>query len=104
MIVVNISEIRLNMGNVDIKGKIVNMNNFMLAIDDETGQIFVRYSKNFRSADAWQKLLANLKIGNTVKITNCEVVNYHGILQLKLTRKGEVIPLKSKSGTPYNST
>lgn len=90
----NISEIRPGMGNVDIEGKIVGMNEFMLAVNDKTGQTFVRYSRSYRSEDEWRKLQANLKIGNYVKITNCEVVNYHGILQLKLTRKGQIILLK----------
>jgi len=90
----DIKDIHKGMGNVDIEGKIVNMNAWMLAVNDKTGQAFVRYARNYRPTDVWQKLLANLKIGNLVKITNCEVVNYHGILQLKLARKGEIFPLK----------
>ncbi len=95
----NISEIRQGMTNIEVEGKIVDMNEFMLAISDKTGQTFVRYSRNYRSEQEWQKLLANLKIGNLVRITNCEVVNYHGILQLKLTRKGQIILMKPKKTT-----
>lgn len=71
------------------------MNAWMLAVNDKTYQNFVRYWQNYRSTDKWQKLLSNLKIGNAVKITNCEVVFYHRILQL--TRKGEVFSLKPKT-------
>ncbi len=78
------------MENVDIEGKIVDKNNFMILISDKTGQIFVRYWRNFRPKEEWQKLLSNLKIGNKVKITNIDVANYVGILQLKLSRKGQV--------------
>lgn len=93
----DIKDIRQGMGNVDIKGKIVDMNRWMLSVNDRTGQIFVRYRRNYRTPDKWQKLQANLKIGKNVKITNCEVVFYHGILQLELARKGEVFSLKPKT-------
>ncbi|MFH1327262.1 MAG: hypothetical protein ABIH76_00180 [Candidatus Bathyarchaeota archaeon] len=85
-----ISEIHQYMRDIDIKGKIVDMNAFMLLVNDKTGQTFIRYSQKFRSANERRMLLENLKIGNNVKITNCEVVNYHGILQLRLTRKGQI--------------
>jgi len=84
------------MGSVDIEGEIVNMNGFMLAVSDKTGQAFVRYYKKYMPTSERQKLKANLKIGNIVKITNCQVVKYHGITQLRLTRKGEV-SLKPKT-------
>jgi len=78
------------MGSVDIEGEIVNMNGFMLAVSDKTGQTFVRYYKKYTPARDREKIKANLKIGNIVKITNCQVVKYHGIIQLKLQRNGEV--------------
>ena len=89
----NIREVEPNMKNVDIEGKIVDKNDFMLLVSDKTGQIFVRYWRNFRPNEEWQKLLSKLKIGNKVRITNCDAVNLQGILQLKLTRKGEVTQL-----------
>jgi len=95
-IAVNICEIRPYMGSVDIEGEIVDMNAFMLALNDRTGQIFVRYYQKYGPTEEQKKLKANLKIGNIVKITNCQVVNYHGIIQLRLTRKGEV-SLKPKT-------
>ena len=92
----NINEICEGDGSVDIEGKIVNMNEFMLVVKDKTGQIFVRYPRKYRPTDEWQQLLTKLKVGNTIKLTCCAVVNYHGILQLKLTRKGKVFDLKTK--------
>jgi len=86
----NICEIRRGMKNAGVEGKIVDKNDFMLLISDKTGQIFVRYWRDYRPNEEWQKLLSNLKIGNKVKITNVDAVNYGGILQLKLTRKGQV--------------
>ena len=92
----DIKDISKSTGNVDIEGKIGSMNEWMISINDKTGQTFVRYSRSYRPNGVWQKLLSNLKVGNTVRITNCEVVNYHGILQLKLRRKGEIIPMAPK--------
>ena len=86
----NICEICPGMKNVDVEGKIVDKNDFMLLISDKTGQIFVRYWRDWRPWEEWQKLLSNLKIGNKVKIINCDAVKLQGILQLKLTRKGQV--------------
>ena len=97
MIIVNINEICQSDGSVDIEGKIINMNEFMLVVKDKTGQIFVRYPRKYRPTDEWQLLLDKLKIGNAIKLTGCAVVNYHGILQLKLTRKGKVFDLKTKN-------
>jgi hypothetical protein len=87
---VNICEICPGMKNTNIEGKIVDMNKFMLLVSDKTGQIFVRYWRNFRPRNEWQKLLSILKIGNNIRITDCDAVNWQGILQLKLTRKGQV--------------
>ena len=86
----DICEIRLGMENVDVEGNIVDKNSFMILLRDKTGQIFVRYWRNYRPKEEWLKLLSNLKIGNKVKITNVDAVNYGGIFQLKLTRKGQV--------------
>jgi len=86
----NICEISLGMKNADVEGKIVDKNDFMLLVSDKTGKIFVRYWRDYRPKEEWQKLLSNLKIGNKVKIINCDAVKLQGILQLKLTRKGQV--------------
>ncbi|MFH1328066.1 MAG: hypothetical protein ABIH76_04360 [Candidatus Bathyarchaeota archaeon] len=86
----DISEIHRNMPNVNIEGEIVDMNAFMLLVKDKTGSTFVRYRKRYRKREEWQKMVANLKTGNFVKLTECEVVNYHGILQLQLALKGTV--------------
>jgi hypothetical protein len=87
---VNICEIRSGMKDTNIEGKIVDMNKFMLLMKDRTGQIFVRYWRNFRSMEDWADLKSKLEIGNNIKIANCDAVDIHGILQLKLTRKGQV--------------
>ena len=79
------------MGNVDIEGNIVDKNTFMMLIRDRTGQIFFRYRKKFMPKVEWQKLLYDIKIGDNVKITNCDAVNWQGILQLKLANQGNVI-------------
>ena len=71
----DIKDIDKSTGDVNIEGKIASMNDWMLSINDKTGQTFVRYSRSYRPNDNWQKLLSNLKVGNTVRITNCEVVN-----------------------------
>ena len=87
----NICEIRPGMGNVDIEGNIVDKNSFMMLIRDKTGQIFFRYRKKFMPRVEWQRLRYDLEIGNKVKITNCDAVNWQGILQLKLADQGNVI-------------
>jgi len=86
----NICEIRPGMENVNIKGNIVDKNSFMMLIRDKTGQIFFRYRKKFMPRVKWQKLRYDLEIGNKVKITNCDAVNWQGILQLKLADQGNV--------------
>jgi RNase P/RNase MRP subunit p29 len=72
------------MRNLHIEGKIVDMNQFMLVIEDETGKTFVRY--NYRN------LAKPVQKGDYVKIDNAEAVNYSGILQLKLPRNGTITP------------
>ncbi len=77
-----ISEIQNGMRNVCLEGRIVNMNNFMLVVDDDSGRIFVRYS--------YRNLQNHIEKGNTVKICNCQAVNYSGILQLRMGHKGHI--------------
>lgn len=79
-----IEEIRNGMRNIHIEGKIVDMNQFMLVLDDETGRTFVRY--NFRN------LVKPVQKGDYVKVDNGVAVNYSGILQLKLPRNGLITP------------
>jgi len=77
-----ISDIQNGMRNVCVEGKIVNMNNFMLVVDDDSGRIFVRYSH--------RNLERQVEKGNAVKICNCQAVNYSGILQLRTGHKGQI--------------
>jgi ssDNA-binding replication factor A large subunit len=79
-----VDEIRNGMRNVHIEGKIIDMNQFMLVVEDETGKTFVRY--NYRN------LAKPVQKGDYVKIDNAEAVNYSGILQLKLSRSGSITP------------
>ncbi len=77
-----IEDIRNGTRNIHIEGKIVDMNQFMLVIEDESGRTFVRY--NYRN------LAQPIKKGDYVKIDNGQAVNYSGILQLKLPRNGSI--------------
>jgi hypothetical protein len=86
----NINEVISGMRNVDVEGNIVDKNHFMVLIKDKTGQIFVRYWRKFMKKEEWQQLRSDLEIGNKVKITNCDAFNWSGILQLKLTKQGQV--------------
>lgn len=70
------------MKNIHIEGKIVNMNEYMLVIEDGSGQTFVRYS--------WRNLAGPVEKGNFVRASNCVAVNYSGILQLKVDRNGRI--------------
>ncbi len=79
-----IEDIRNGMRNIHIEGKIVDMNQFMLVLDDETGRTFVRY--NYRN------LAKPVQKGDYVKVDNGVAVNYSGILQLKLPRNGSITP------------
>ena len=79
-----IEDIRNGMRNIHIEGKIVDMNQFMLVLDDETGRTFVRYS--------YRNLVKPVQKGDYVKIDNGQAVNYSGILQLKLPRNGQITP------------
>jgi len=75
------------MRKIHIEGKIVDMNQFMLVIADETGRAFVRY--NYRN------LVKPIQKGDYVKIDNGQAVSYSGILQLKLPRNGLITPYSS---------
>jgi RNase P/RNase MRP subunit p29 len=92
-----IDEIRNGMRNIHIEGKIVDMNQFMLVVDDESGRTFVRY--NYRN------LAKPIQKGDYVRIDNGEAVNYSGILQLKLPRNGSITltNLDNPSPSPNSS-
>jgi len=79
-----IADIENGMRHVNIEGKIVNMDSYMLVIDDESGRTFVRYSR--------RNLENPIKTGNYVKIYGCQAVRYSGILQLKMQPKGRIVP------------
>ncbi|MGA8857421.1 MAG: hypothetical protein WB643_09680 [Candidatus Bathyarchaeia archaeon] len=79
-----IEDIRNGMRNIHIEGKIVDMNQFMLVLDDESGRTFVRYS--------YRNLVKPVQKGDYVKVDNGQAVNYSGILQLKLPRNGQITP------------
>ncbi len=81
-----IEDIRNGMRGIHIEGKIVDMNQFMLVLDDESGRTFVRY--NYRN------LAKPVQKGDFVKVDNGQAVNYSGILQLKLPRNGSITPSK----------
>ncbi len=77
-----IDEIREGMRHIHIEGKIVDMNQYMLVVDDDTGRTFVRY--NYRN------LAQPVQKGDFVRIDNGHAVNYSGILQVKLPRNGSI--------------
>jgi len=90
-----IDEIRNGMRNIHLEGKIVDMNQFMLVIDDESGRTFVRY--NYRN------LAKPVQKGDYVRIDNGEAVNYSGILQVKLPRNGSITPTRLDNPDPPSS-
>lgn len=77
-----IEDIENGMRNVNIEGKIANMNHFMLVVDDGSGTAFVRYRN--------RNLENRLERGNHVKIRGCMAVEYSGILQLKMNTRGQI--------------
>ena len=79
-----IEEIRNGMRNIHLEGKIFDMNQFMLVLDDESGRTFVRY--NYRN------LAKPIQKGDYVKVDNGVAVNYSGIQQVKLPRNGSITP------------
>lgn len=86
----DICDIRSNMEHVNIEGKIVNFNRWMIVIDDKSGRTFVRYNRRGKTREEWRKVLEQLKIGSYVSVQDCYSVNYSGIIQLKLTPNGQI--------------
>ena len=78
-----ISDISAGMRKLNLQGKIVNMNGFMIVLDDGSGQTFVRYRE--RQVDT------QIEPGDNIQVQNCRVVNYAGILQIRLERDGRII-------------
>ena len=95
--ITKIGSISKLMSNVTIEGNIVNFNGFMIVVDDESGRTFVRYRKYLKSNDKWHESLNQIKIGNLVRIENCEPVCYHGIIQLKMNKKSHISSVKQKT-------
>lgn len=91
--VMNICDIRNNMEHLDIKGKIIDYNRWMIVLDDKSGRTFIRYKRRGKTREEWQKMLEQIKIGNNVSIQDCYSVNYSGILQLKMSPKGRITML-----------
>ena len=77
-----IGNLENGMRHVNIEGKIVNMNGYMLVVDDGTGMTFVRYR--------YRNLMDQVSKGNTVNISGCRAVRYSGILQLIMNPKGRI--------------
>lgn len=77
-----ICEIQNGMKKISIEGKVVNMNEFMLVLDDGSGSTFVRYNS--------RNLAQPVQKGDHVSVKNGEVVNYSGILQVKLSRSSSI--------------
>ena len=80
-----IKDISDGVRNVSIQGKIVDMNAFMILLDDGSGKIFVRY----RSRD----LADPLAIGDRIRVQKCRARIYSGILEIRLERSGRIIKL-----------
>lgn len=78
-----IADIENGMRHVNIEGTIVNMNSYMLVVDDESGRMFVRYSR--------RNLENQVRTGNRVRIHDCQAICYSGILQLKMQPKGRIV-------------
>jgi len=81
-VIMRIANIENGMRHVNIEGKIVNMNGYMLVVDDESGRTFVRYSR--------RNLEDQIETGNHVRIYNGQVVCYSGILQLRMQPNGRI--------------
>jgi len=79
-----IIDLHSGMKHVNVEGRVINMNSFMLYIGDESGTTFVRYRGSTEGP---------VKRGDYVRIEDGDVVNYSGILQVKLGRNGKVTPL-----------
>ena len=81
-----IGEIRVGMRKTALQGRIVDMNPFMIVLEDETGRIFVRYRT--------RNVIDPIATGDYVDIQNCTVVNYSGILQVRVEPSGRITPIK----------
>lgn len=77
-----IAGVENGMRDVNITGRIVNMSNYILVVEDESGRTFVRYSR--------RNLEKPIQTGNRVKIHGCQAVNYSGILQLRMQPNGRI--------------
>jgi len=84
-----IGEIAVGMRKVTLQGKIVDMNGFMIVLDDGSGRTFIRY----RAKD----LDTQIKTGDRIQVQNGRVVNYSGILQIRLERGGRIVNLSRHS-------
>jgi len=84
-----IGDIAVGMRKVTLQGKIVDMNGFMIVLDDGSGRTFVRY----RAKD----LDNEIKTGDRIQVQNGRVVNYSGILQIRLERGGRIVNLSRHS-------
>jgi hypothetical protein len=62
------------------------MNPFMIVLEDETGRTFVRYRT--------RNVIDPISIGDYVDVQNCTVVNYSGILQVRVEPSGRITPIK----------
>lgn len=82
MPLVRVEDLDVGMRNIVIEGKVVNMNPWMLVVEDESGQTFVRYRQ--------RNLKTPVEIGDWVKVKNARTVQWSGILQLKLDSNGEI--------------
>jgi hypothetical protein len=80
-----ISDISVGMRNVNLQGKIADMNGFMIVLDDGSGRTFVRYRE--------KDLDSGIRTGDRIQVLRCHVVNYSGILQVRLERGGRIINL-----------
>ena len=81
-----IGEIRVGMRKTALQGSIVDMNPFMIVLEDETGRTFVRYRA--------RNVIDPIAIGDDVDVQNCTVVNYSGILQVRVEPSGRITPIK----------
>ena len=80
-----INDMSVGMRKVNLQGKIADMNGFMIVLDDGSGRTFVRYRE--------KDLDSKIKTGDRIQVQKCRVVNYSGILQVRLERGGRIINL-----------
>jgi len=80
-----INEIRVGMRKITLYGKITDMNPFMIVLEDSTGKAFVRYRS--------RNVIDPIKIGDYVTFRNGRVVEYSGIIQIRVEPSGRIIPI-----------